>query len=30
MTVECGLRLIAGIVILVSVTLGMTVNHNWY
>jgi len=30
MTVERGLRLMAGIVILVSVTLGMTVNHNWY
>ncbi len=30
MTVERGLRLLAGIVILVSVALGMTVNHNWY
>ena len=30
MTVERGRRLVAGIVILVSVTLGMTVNHNWY
>lgn len=30
MTVERGLRLVAGIVILVSVTLGMTVNSHWY
>jgi hypothetical protein len=30
MTVERGLRLMAGLVILVSVTLGMTVNPNWY
>jgi hypothetical protein len=29
-TVERGLRLLAGIVILVSVTLGMTVNQHWY
>ena len=30
MTIERGLRLMAGVVILLSVTLGMTVNHNWY
>jgi hypothetical protein len=30
MTVERGLRLVAGIVILVSVTLGMIVNRHWY
>ena len=30
MTVERGLRLMAGIIILVSVALGMTVNQNWY
>ena len=30
MTVERGLRLMAGIFILVSVTLGMTVSYKWY
>ncbi len=30
MTIERGLRLMAGVFILVSVTLGMTVSHNWY
>ena len=30
MTVERGLRLLAGVFILVSVSLGMTVNRNWY
>ena len=30
MTVERGLRLLAGIFVLVSVGLGMTVNRNWY
>lgn len=30
MTVERGLRLMAGVIILVSVTLGMTVSHKWY
>ena len=30
MTIERGLRLMAGVVILLSVTLGMAVNHNWY
>ena len=30
MTVERGLRLIAGFFILLSVALGMTVSHNWY
>jgi hypothetical protein len=30
MTVERGLRLLAGTFILLSVVLGMTVNHHWY
>jgi hypothetical protein len=30
MTVERGLRLMAGFFILVSVALGMTVNPKWY
>jgi hypothetical protein len=30
MTVERGLRLLAGLFILVSVLLGMTVSHYWY
>ena len=30
MTVERGLRLMAGFFILVSVALGMTVSHYWY
>ncbi len=30
MTVERGLRMMAGIVILLSVTLGMTVTPKWY
>lgn len=30
MTVERGLRLMAGVFILVSVILGMTVSHYWY
>ena len=30
MTVERGLRLLAGVIVLVSVSLGMTVNRNWY
>jgi hypothetical protein len=30
MTVERGLRLLAGLFILVSVVLGMTVSHYWY
>ena len=30
MTVERGLRLMAGFFVLLSVALGMTVNHNWY
>ena len=30
MTVERGLRLLAGSLVLVSVSLGMTMNHNWY
>jgi hypothetical protein len=29
-TVERGLRLMAGFFVLLSVALGMTVNHNWY
>jgi Protein of unknown function (DUF2892) len=30
MTVERGLRLMAGLFILMSVILGMTVSHYWY
>lgn len=30
MTVERGLRLMAGFFIIVSVALGMTVSHYWY
>ncbi|MDR3762519.1 MAG: DUF2892 domain-containing protein [Acidobacteriota bacterium] len=30
MTVERGLRLMAGVAVLVSVALGALVNHNWY
>ena len=30
MTVERGLRLMAGIFILLSVALGMTINPKWY
>jgi Protein of unknown function (DUF2892) len=30
MTVERGLRLLAGLFILLSVILGMTVSHYWY
>lgn len=30
MTVERGLRLMAGVMVLLSVTLGTYVNHNWY
>ena len=30
MTVERGLRMMAGFFILVSVALGMTVSHYWY
>ena len=30
MTVERGLRLMAGVFILVSVILGMTMSHYWY
>jgi hypothetical protein len=30
MTVERGLRLMAGFFVILSVTLGMTVSHYWY
>jgi hypothetical protein len=30
MTVERGLRMMAGFFVLLSVILGMTVSHNWY